>query len=299
MFRWQKFSDISQEVSSTLMQALTAPFNAGKKKGRPSDGEASPPGPGQGSLVIAGGGKVCDEIILQVIHLAGGRDRQVIILPTGGQRSHQTSEIFRRFFRRFGVEQAECLPLFTREQAGNNFQVEKIRQAKVICLTPGALPLLLEVIRDTPAEEALRESYRLGGVVVGVGLGGVLLGKLAGDVPGLGLLPSCILDQRMTEKNSLGTLMQQAANALRAGLPAIAVEEETALVLHHDEFRVIGRRSALVFDNHLGEASPQEPPNSAAVMTDTLVHLLPPGYGFDLTSRRPLPPQNTAKEAVL
>lgn len=299
MFRWDKFTDLSQEVSSTLIQALTAPFTGGKKKGRPAGGEESLLEPGQGYLIIVGGGKVCDDIILQVVHLAGGRNHKVIIIPTGGQRFHQTAEICRRFFRRFGVEQADCLPLYTREQAENSFQVETIRQARIICLTSGPHPLLLEVIRDTPAEEALRQSYRLGGIIMGVGLGGVLLGRLAGEVPALGMLPSCIIDQRLSEKNSLGSLMQQAANAIRLGLPAIAVEEETALLVHHDEFRVIGRGFALVLVNQLGESSSIHPPVNPPVLTDALVHFLPPGYGFDLTTRRPLVPRNTAREAML
>jgi cyanophycinase len=70
----------------------------------------------------------------------------------------------------------------------------------------------------------------------------------------------------------------------------IGIDEDTAVeVTPGKEFTVLGRGAVFVFDGRVTHTSaPNVGDDEVMTLTDSLVHVLAAGYGFDLVSKRPI-----------
>ena len=108
--------------------------------------------------------------------------------------------------------------------------------------------------------------------------------------PGLGLMPHIIIDQHFAERGRIGRLLGAVAHNPR--VLGVGVDEDTAILVTGDRFRVLGSGAVTVVDGsgvthcNIAEARPE----STLSMHDVRLHVLATGDGFDLATRRPLRP---------
>ena len=157
-------------------------------------------------------------------------------------------------------------------------------------------------IGDTPIEEMVRAIHRRGGVIAGTSAGASVMsdtmlvrGSSAeshriGDLnmaPGLGLIEDVIIDQHFAERGRIGRLLGAVAQNPR--VLGIGIDENTAIVVENDRFRVIGAGAVYVVDgtdvthSNIAEARRDEPLSMFGVR----LHVVAGGDTFDLKKRTP------------
>jgi cyanophycinase len=105
--------------------------------------------------------------------------------------------------------------------------------------------------------------------------------------PGLGLLPNVIIDQHFAERGRIGRLIGAVSQNPRT--LGIGIDENTAIVVRGDRFKVIGAGAVYLVDggdvthSNIAEAAADQ----ALSIYDLKVHVLSAGDVFDLAARRP------------
>jgi cyanophycinase len=115
---------------------------------------------------------------------------------------------------------------------------------------------------------------------------------------GLGLLESSVIDQHFDQRNRYGRLLMIVSQS--PSLLGIGVDEDTAAVVEqqdvdgaeHEVLRVIGRGSVTILDPARITTNAFEAKRSAPILASGVVlHALPEGSRFDLTTRTLVPPE--------
>src|SRR4051812_42386024 len=104
---------------------------------------------------------------------------------------------------------------------------------------------------------------------------------------GLGFLPGVLIDQHFEQRGRLRRLL--AAIAQHPHELGLGIDEDTSVVVDGHTFEVFGTGSVTVVDagglthTNLGEAERHE----LLAICGVRIHILPPGYRFDLQNRTP------------
>ena len=110
---------------------------------------------------------------------------------------------------------------------------------------------------------------------------------------GLGLLGSTVIDQHFDQRNRYGRLLMIVSQS--PSLLGLGVDEDTAAVVEtdqdgHELLRVVGRGAVTVMDPASMVTNAYEAKRSAPILASGVVlHVLPQGARFDLTTRTLLP----------
>jgi cyanophycinase len=105
--------------------------------------------------------------------------------------------------------------------------------------------------------------------------------------PGLGLVRDTIIDQHFAERGRIGRLLGAVAQSPR--VLGVGIDEDTAIVLQGDDFKVIGSGAVYVVDaegvsaSNIAEARAER----ALSIFDVRLHVLASGDGLNLKTRRP------------
>ncbi|HVB09121.1 MAG TPA: cyanophycinase [Bacillota bacterium] len=304
------FGDITDafaDLAQLLTQSIVMPLRRRLPDRR---GQSSEPGSwGQrvrGTLVAAGG-TVDDDLIVDMIHRGGGRRARALVLPAAHVDFQRAGERYIRYFTRFGMQRAEALPLAAREQANDREVAERIAAADIVFLAGGDAGLLLDVVAGTASEAALRECLRRGAVVAAAGAAAGVVGSVAVDWggaagvrPGLGLLPGCLIDRQGVQRGRLGRFLQAVASTPDAAW-GIGLEEGSALVIEPGwQVVVHGQGPALCVDARMlrlpspsGNGAVKPPlrdPIALLASAGAPVHVLSDGWRLDLRAAQILPP---------
>lgn len=242
-----------------------------------------------GTLVIAGGGKLPDRLYRIFVEASGGKGARIAVLPTASGEPRESAAAMVDRIRALGAEPVVVDP---RTRAQSEAMAHDLQGCTGFWFTGGDQKRIQELIVGTGMHRAIADAYRRGGAVGGTSAGAAVMTRimLAGQadvsetnpgtyktLEGLGLLPGCIVDQhflRRTRHNRLLSLVMEHPDQLGLG-----IDEETAVVVKGGSFRVAGNRRVLVFD-------PREMSTSAGSFQGLRLHLLGEGQGMDLSSRK-------------
>jgi cyanophycinase len=191
---------------------------------------------------------------------------EVLVLPTAAARSHpdMAVETARRHFERIGGR-VEPVMVLDRGTAADRSIAQRLAGARFVYLTGGDPGVLAEILRATPAWDAIRGASAAGAVVAGSSAGAMVMGPsmLApmwdAPVDGLGWLPDLVtvphfdrLDRSRREayvERALRLVPGFADGAVRL----LGVHECTGVVLEAgDRVSVLGPGSAVLYEK--GEA---------------------------------------------
>ncbi|MGH7516177.1 MAG: cyanophycinase [Gemmatimonadales bacterium] len=275
----------------------------------------SPPktenGSTRGYIVPVGGAeaKIGDPAILRrFVHLAGGRDARIAIIPTASALA-DTGERYEAIFREIGVRAARTMPIETRQDGERDEWIEKIDRADGIFLTGGNQLRLSTTLGGTAMAKAIRRRNAEGAHVAGTSAGAAFLSEHmiatgdegatphAGSVtlsPGLGLTNRVVIDQHFRQRDRLGRLLTALAyNPFAIGL---GLDEDTAAFIGPDNtFEVVGSGAITVVDPAEVEFSSMDQleKEDPVCLIGVRLHVLVRGATFDLHARKAYAPQAT------
>jgi cyanophycinase len=215
-------------------------------------------GPEKGTLIIAGGGKLPDDLMLTFIEAAGGVEAAFVVIPTAmGLANYGAKE--GDFLRNLGAKNVMVLHTEDRIIANSDSFVNPIRNAKGIWFTGGRQWRLVDSYAGTATEKAFWEVLQKDGVIGGTSAGATIQGDflIRGDTKnntilmgdhqkGFAFLQDVIIDQHVLARNrafDLPKVLEKIPTSL-----GIGIDENTAIVVKQDTFRVIGEHYVLIYD---------------------------------------------------
>lgn len=249
-----------------------------------------------GGIVAIGGGKLPDRIYKKILQLSGRTTPSVLILPLATSDPTGSATRTEVRFRENGATRVDWVN-FAREDASKTEILEKIRSANIVYFPGGDQKKILQTIRDTPAERAVRDVLAKGGVVGGTSAGCEVLGDLSltgrarldlavanttETEPGLALVTGVVFDQHFLRRGRFLRLLSATIDAERK--MGIGVDESTAAVFPHGTRRmeVVGERQVTVFrrgdDTKTAPANRGDFTRAAALR----LHILAEGDAYDL-----------------
>ena len=256
-----------------------------------------------GPLIIIGGheDKEGERVILKEVasRLNGGR---LVIATVASHQPDGYFDAYRKAFSGIGVEDLVELYVEDRAESLDDRTLACLDGAGGVFFSGGDQLRISSQIGDTPIERRIREMHRAGAVIAGTSAGASVMSETMlvkgassesyriGELhmaPGLGLVRDLIIDQHFAERGRYGRLLGAVAHNPR--LLGVGIDEDTAIVVEGQAFRVIGSGAAYVGDgeaathSNIAEAGAEQ----ALSMFDVRMHVLSSGDCFDLDQRRP------------
>jgi cyanophycinase len=256
-----------------------------------------------GTLFAIGGAEARQRrraVLDAFVTAAGSSDARIAVVSSASSLGMEVVELYRGVFTSLGARQVISLRPESRAQAHDPDLVEPLNTVSAIFLTGGNQLKLSSFITGTPFGEAIKEANQRGTVVAGTSAGASILAEhmiafgAGGSTPkqrmsqlsaGLGLLPGVVIDQHFEQRNRYGRLLSLVAQS--PSLLGLGVDEDTAAVIYDgSRLEVIGRGAVTVLDGqNLVSNAFLAKRTSPLLVSGALLHVLPAGSQFDLTSR--------------
>jgi cyanophycinase len=258
---------------------------------------------GTGTLISVGGreDKEAARVILKEIADRTGSGK-LIIATVASEVADELWADYKAIFTNLGVKSIEHLTLTQPDQA-RTMDVKKLfHGASTVFFTGGDQLKITTKLGGSPIIDGVFQLYRAGGTVAGTSAGAAVMGKtmlVGGEnveshkvgnwmmAPGLGFLENMLIDQHFAQRGRIGRLL--GAVALNPGVLGIGIDEDTAIVVEKDQFRVIGTNAVYVVDGrtvtytNISEASA----DNTMSMHGVSLHILATGEVFNLSERIP------------
>jgi cyanophycinase len=268
----------------------------------------------KGNLIIIGGAEDKEnkcEILNKVVEMSGGGSSKIVVMTTATEHPEEVGNLYRKIFKKLGVRNLDIVNINSRIDASDEEYVNFINNADCIFFTGGDQLRITSLLGGTDAYAALHDAYNRGALLVGTSAGAsamssnMIVEGVDDDAPkyctlkmapGLGILSEVIIDQHFAQRGRIGRLL--VAVAQNPYMLGVGIDEDTAIIVEGDEFRVIGSQTVTVADgmymshSNVSELKPEEP----LALTDIKLHILPRGYGLNLTSREPIIKESTKEE---
>src|SRR6478736_3039980 len=252
----------------------------------------------RGPLMIIGGAedKLRKRTILKdFVAASGGQDARIAVIPTASSLGPEVVEVYDALFRRLGAADVVPVRPESREEAHDPELVARLAGATGIFMTGGNQLKLSALVCGTPLADAIVDAHERGVVVAGTSAGASIQSSHLvafggpGSTPkqrmtqvaaGLGLLDSTVIDQHFDQRNRYGRLLMIVAQSPQ--LLGIVVDHGD----DHEILSVVGRGAVTVFDPSRIVTNAYEARRSSALLASGVVlHILPEGARFDLTTR--------------
>lgn len=223
-----------------------------------------PEGESRGWIVPIGGAENKENdrrILSRFLEVSGGRDADVVVIPTAS-RLHETGSRYERLFQELGASRVTVMDFDTRRDCHEVGRLERLGQASGIFFTGGNQLRLTTLLGGTPVAKVIRTRNAHGVTVGGTSAGASILSEhmiaygddgssaVSGSVrlaPGLGLTNRFVIDQHFRQRDRLGRLLTALAyNPFAVG---IGLDEDTAAFIGPDNsLEVEGSGAVTVVD---------------------------------------------------
>lgn len=269
-----------------------------------------------GRLLVIGGAEDKDEdsmvILPRFIEMAGGSDARILVCGTPSASVEEKERVYADLFHKIGV--AEVMqPDVTRRHDGEDDElVEMVRRATGVFFTGGDQLRLTAIVSGTPFGNEIRHRiFNDGLVAAGTSAGAAAMsstmfisGSSKGTVrradvslaPGLGYWRDVVIDTHFAQRGRVSRMLVVFAH--NPAILGVGIDEDTAIEVQPGvRFDVIGSGAVFVFDGTVTYTNaPSAKDEEVIAMTDSSMHVLPAGYGFDLKTKRPILPDGELVE---
>ncbi len=217
-----------------------------------------------GSLVIVGGAMRDSTISNKFIELAGGKDANIVVVPTAGTDT-VTQEMMDRskeYWTSRGVMNVTVLHTKDRQLANSEEFTEPIRNAKGVWFTGGRQWRIADSYLGTLTQREFESVLERGGVIGGSSAGATIQGSylargdtqtntiMMGDhEEGFSFINNVAIDQHLLKRNRQFDLVEILM--AHPGLLGIGLDENTAIVVQGSEFEVIGKSLVAIYNTKL------------------------------------------------
>ncbi|ETS81466.1 hypothetical protein PFICI_06468 [Pestalotiopsis fici W106-1] len=254
-------------------------------------------GPENGHLVIVGGNLQSDTIWQKIIELAGGPDASIVVIPTaGGEPTYNDTLPSAASLRKNGSLNVTVLHTYDPAVADTDDFVAPLREAKGVYFDGGRQWRIVDAYAGTKAERAFQAVLDRGGVISGSSAGASVQASflargdtennqiMIGDhTVGFGYLKNAAIDQHVLVRNRQFDMFDILK--VHPELLGVAIDENTALLVHKNEATVFEGTYVLIYDGgfwsreELSELKHLPPPESR-------FYFLRPGDQYDLGERK-------------
>jgi cyanophycinase len=265
-----------------------------------------------GTLIIIGGHEdhEGDRAILKEVASLVSNGRLVLATVASHNPEGYLAE-YQSTFSDLGIKHVTELYIDDRAEAAHPDKLRALDGINAVFFSGGDQLRITSQIGGTPIVERIIEIYESGGVIAGTSAGASAMSETmlvkgtnsssyrAGDVrmaPGLGLLQNAIIDQHFAERGRIGRLIGAVSQNPRE--LGIGIDEDTAIVVTGDTFRVVGSGAVYLVDaGAVTYSDVAETGTSAAPsIYDLKLHVLGEGERFNLKARRPARPSTRNAE---
>jgi cyanophycinase len=253
------------------------------------------------------------EILNQFVRMAGGEHGEILLMTIATKEVRETAKEYRKVFRRLGAPHMKVFDISAREDTTSKRGLQLIENATGIFFSGGDQLDIPSLLGGTEMLRLIQERNGQGCVIAGTSAGAAMMstsmlisGKPEesprfGNVeigPGLDFINRTIIDTHFSQRGRCGRLMTAVAHFPQD--IGIGLDEDAAILVNGDEFRVIGTGSVIVVDGspmthtNLNDLEEHGEPLE---LHDLTLHVLPPGARFDLKKQRPIT-QRRKREAA-
>ncbi len=268
-------------------------------------------GPAKGNLLIVGGGAMGPELWAKFVELAGGAENaRIVVVPTAGMKVPDDGQVPRTgtpaALERLGVKHVTVLHTTDRKVADSDEFVKPIREATAVWFDGGRQWHIVDSYEGTKTQKAFEAVLERGGAIGGSSAGATIQGeylwrgdtsgpdKVEGDhTVGFAYLKGVAIDQHILVRNRQFDLVPFIEK--HPELLGIGINEATAILVHGDEFEVLGANVVAITDARQWAANASSP-NDAAHKGK--IYFLTRGQRFDLAKRAILPAVRPARPAA-
>jgi cyanophycinase len=261
-------------------------------------------------LLVIGGAEDPDEddmtILPKLVEMAGGKNARIIVCSSPSESPEEKVDTYGELFEKIGVAEVIGAPITDRHQAEDPELLKALERATAVFFTGGDQLRLTALIAGTEFCETIRSRlFGDGLVVAGTSAGAAAMSSvmlIAGSndgtvrrqdvslAPGLGYWRDTVVDTHFNQRGRVSRLMTIFAH--NPNVLGIGIDENTAIdLVPGDRFTVIGEGVVMVFNGRVTHTNaPDARDDQTLAITDSALHTLPNGYGFNLRTKRPILP---------
>lgn len=260
-------------------------------------------------FLAIGGGNLAesDEVLDEIFgYMSDRSDARIVVMTVATNIEEGTSTKYNSIFRKRGVTHVELVNIWQREDAFSKASMKKIERADALFFTGGDQKNVTGLMGGSPLDELLHERADDGILVAGTSAGAAMMsGSMiingssettprVGCVdmaPGTGFITNSIIDTHFSQRGRHGRLLTAVAH--HPQLLGIGLDENTAIRVQGNEFRVVGDGSVTVIDASKMDYSDMvyKRDHEAIGMFGVCLHVLPRDHFYDLSERKPHAPK--------
>lgn len=260
----------------------------------------------RGSLVIIGGAEdrkgEC-VVLREFVRCSGGTKARIAVMTAATGFPKEVGDEYTNIFKRLGAASVEVVHTEHRDASECQKAIRQIEEATGIFFTGGDQSRIVDFIKGAPLGDAIHKCHEAGVVIGGTSAGAAMMPDImilggasvsyptmaAVEIgPGMGFLPEIAIDQHFSQRGRLGRLL--AALVQKPALLGIGIDEDTAIIVEGDEFRVVGQGTITVVDESAATHNNLEGvlKDEAIALCGVQLHILPHGYRFNLKTHLPM-----------
>ncbi|MFO8066486.1 MAG: cyanophycinase [Bacteroidales bacterium] len=273
-------------------------------------------GPKNGALLICGGGvhKGMNADMWKIFRqYAGGDTARLVFIPTswgdGSLNYDTTFKVLKDEFKNYGFNNVEVIHTKDRNIANTEAFVEPLKRATAVWLSGGRQWRSADVYLNTKVHEELFKLLERGGIIGGASAGASIQGSflargsreedggyyiMGGQETGFGFITNIAIDQHHLVRNrqyDMFELLERKPEIL-----GIGIDENTAILVEHNQFEVIGERYVTIYDGTFW--SPYFDHTDTLKNGEEKFYFLSSGCKYDLKKRQVMVNKNLPHELL-
>lgn len=264
----------------------------------------------KGPLIAIGGAEDKSsraDILRRVLHMSPKVAPVVGVITTASSIPGHVYNSYLTTFSALGTTEVLDVRIRDRNDAASEENVAMIQRSDIIFLTGGDQMRLTNILGATPAMAAIRARHADGAVIAGTSAGAACMphtmvysGSAGSSLrkgavkmaAGFGLVGGVIIDTHFLERGRFSRLLEVGAtNPEYIGL---GIGEDSAVLFEKDVIRAFGSGHTIVIDSSqvTGSNVFDLEEGEAVSVHNVIMHVLVDGYGYNLTDRRVLGPDD-------
>ncbi|KAF0676643.1 cyanophycinase [Profundibacterium mesophilum] len=265
--------------------------------------------PRPGPLVAIGGAEDRSQeaaILSRVMNFSGGEAPVVAVITTASSIPQEVFDSYKDVFSMLGAAEVLDLRIRDRIDAAAPEFVAMIKRADVIFISGGDQMRLTSILGGSPVLHALRRRHQEGAVIAGTSAGAacqsttMVYGGAATDslrkgavkmAAGFGLVDGVIIDTHFLERGRFSRLME--VGATNPEFLGVGIGEDAAVLFDKNTILAFGPGHVILVDSSdVTSSNVFELDDGEAVsVLNVRMHALVDGYGYSLSDRRVLGPE--------
>ena len=272
--------------------------------------------PTRGPLVAIGGAEDKSQqagILRRVVEFSGKRAPLVGIITTASAIPDEVFECYKAAFSALGAAEVLDIRVRDRRDAADGTFIAMIRRADVIFISGGDQMRLTNIFGASLALAAIRARHAEGAVVAGTSAGAacqsatMVYGGSADDslrkgavkmAAGFGFVDGVIIDTHFLQRGRFSRLME--VGATNPECLGVGLGEDAAVVFEGDVIRAFGPGHVILVDSSTitGSNVYDLDDGEAVTVHNVTMHALVDGYGYSLSDRRVLGPEELEAQSL-